>query len=196
MQSKWFTGSHYLVAWLVAISWVSALATTPSRCASSVSQCDQYNTCSGTNYDTTQCQVGIVRSGLATQQVSVLINGQMTSMNLFCVEGGTTVTWKVIDADATSFADVRFDSGNPFGQSSFGTDSTNFFAQKAVNSGSPTGGVCYVFSASDCKDVVQTANDCANSDPKVVVSNGGGYLKRKIKRLVHEQEHEHASPSQ
>jgi len=173
---------------VVLLSCLAAFADTPGKCNYTDSQCNSTNTCSASGNDTSKCTVGIVRNNLGSQQVSPTINGNQTPMTWFCIQGGATVTW--VPADATSFADIRFDGNYPFGQTSFGADSLTSFTHMAQNPSVTS--VCYTFAVSDCKFVVQSPSDCANSDPKVIIIDGARLHKKHHRDHDEEHEHQHA----
>ncbi len=172
----------YACVTVVLLGFLSfnAFATTPAKCGHTDNECSRANTCTAAGYDSSKCQIGIVRSNLGSDQVSPTIDGLATPLDFFCIAQGAQVTWATVDAD--SFGDVRFDGNLPFAQTSFGVDTTTSFQHTASN-GAPDS-VCYTFAVSDCKYVVKGANDCGSTDPKVIVVGGPGLTALK-KRLKH-----------
>ena len=156
MHDKCSVRFGLIVALMTTLPWLAALANTPGTCA---------NACTNTCGAGGTCRIQISRSVLANGMVTATINGTPTAVTTFCVPAGTVVTWIMADADATSFADVRFDKDEyPFSGSTFGIDSQNSIGETASTSG------CYVFSVSDCNYL---GSQCQSSDPKVVVTGTG-----------------------
>jgi hypothetical protein len=164
----------------LALLSLNVSATTPEKCHHPDSECTRANTCTAAGYDSSTCQIGIVRSNLSGDRVSPTIDGLATPSDFFCIAQGARVTWATVDAD--SFGDVRFDGMHPFDQASFGVDSATSFQHTASNGASDS--VCYTFAVSECKYIVKSTGDCSSTDPKVIVVGGPGLTALK-KRLKH-----------
>jgi len=158
---------------LLTASASPAFADTPGACANKPTDCDQ--TCSppapGRN-----CVILIQRDGQGG--VTMQLNGQPSK--IFCVTKGTWVQWEVVDANATSFVDVRFDQRIfPFAQSSLQADSVNSVAAQVTGSGP-----CYSFAISDCPASANNGS-CGYADPKVVVTPPG-FAHRRGSAIQHQ----------
>lgn len=111
--------------------------------------------------DGSTCQVSVQRNGAGG--VNLVVNG--TTYTGVCAKPGTPFEWLVRDPNATSFADIRFDTTNyPFPQSSILADSNN---AASTTLGVSLNYSCYSFAIADCP--AAAGGSCGYSDPRVVI---------------------------
>lgn len=138
--------------------------------------------CMNTHADCTyQCPTDGSTCYLYLQRVSdghggwtVTMTAGGSPVTILCAKPGTPFEWRLIDADATSFADIRFDQVNyPFQESSIQADSVNK-ADTTLNTSLSHS--CYQFAITDCQ--WSAGGACGYADPKVVMNPpGGGFPK-------------------